>query len=551
MAARDGNKSSTALVVSLILFVLATIILGVTTYLGFDGQKELLQAARNADEEKNKWNKDANWYEFQASTIKSYCGFPLTKKEQENIGQLRKDFSAGTLVTNTRDPNKEETVKLIREKLDGPRGWNEAEKKAQKTYQDDIEQLKKDLAAATKNWQTATDDLKKAKEDLATRTKELDTERTNFTAKFDDLKKKFSDDLATYLADNGKLNKLNEELSKGMETLKAKSDQEITDLNKKIATQDKQKKQLDTRFEKVAAQVAPVNVLDFDKPKGRIESVDRTGRLPFVNLGWADRVKPQLTFGIFGVGPDGRPVAHDVLGPNGRVVLGRDGKPDREGKGTLEIVTVVGEHLSQARVTSLRDETRDPVMRGDLLYNPAWSPTMQQHVAVTGMIDLTGEGRDDLNEFLRNLDRQGVAVDAYLDLKDLNVKGKGINRNTDYLILGAIPEFQGSEVAKEDDPRSKRRAAVVKEMTDMQQKAIENGVTIISLRKFLVMTGYRVPKSFGNPSFSTLNRTIGPSGGAERKEKEKEPAKEEKAPEAKEEKAKPEIDKEKEKDKDK
>ncbi len=153
----------------------------------------------------------------------------------------------------------------------------------------------------------------------------------------------------------------------------------------------------------------------------KIIEMDRRGTNPYINLGSADHVKPQLTFSIHGVGLDGRPI----------------GPP----KGTLEVVNVIGDHLSRTRVTAVKDPNRDPILKGDVLYNPSWNPILKKHVALAGIMDLTGDGRDSLAEFMRNLERQNVIVDAWLDPKDYSIKGKGITVRTDYLIQGESMEF--------------------------------------------------------------------------------------------------------------
>ncbi len=60
----------------------------------------------------------------------------------------------------------------------------------------------------------------------------------------------------------------------------------------------------------------------------------------------------------------------------------------------------------------------------------------------------------------------------------------------------------------------------------MQDEATRNGVTVISLRKFLALTGYHVPRAVGNPDAS-LYGSGAPAGYGQQ------PAAEEKKPEAK------------------
>src|SRR6185437_8870355 len=74
----------------------------------------------------------------------------------------------------------------------------------------------------------------------------------------------------------------------------------------------------------------------------RIVSLDARGQMAYINLGWADNVKPQLTFSVH--------------------AAGRNGRPEPTVKGALEVVSVLDRHLARARVTSVRDSARDPIL---------------------------------------------------------------------------------------------------------------------------------------------------------------------------------------------
>src|SRR5205807_9529217 len=75
---------------------------------------------------------------------------------------------------------------------------------------------------------------------------------------------------------------------------------------------------------------------------------------------------------------------------------------------------------------------------GDLLYNMFWG----SRVAIAGNIQFAGQSSDSPAEqmrimasFVNFLNRQGIGVDAYLDLNDGQVKG-AITTRTRYLIRG-------------------------------------------------------------------------------------------------------------------
>jgi hypothetical protein len=221
----------------------------------------------------------------------------------------------------------------------------------------------------------------------------------------------------------------------------------------------------------------------------------KTGELPYINLGSADRVKPQVTFAVHGAGADGRPL--------------------KEAKGSLEVIHVIGERLSQARITNQVDPAHDPIVTGDLLVNPAWDPNQQRHVAIAGIVDLTGDARKDrpaeadraIKDFMRALENQNMIVDAWLDVLNNSIQGKGISRTTDYLILAPLPEERAGAV-RDDDPKAKGREDVRKLATKMQDEATRAGVSIIRLRDFLTMTGFRQPRSQEDDNLRKVHSSV-------------------------------------------
>src|SRR5439155_26441927 len=100
--------------------------------------------------------------------------------------------------------------------------------------------------------------------------------------------------------------------------------------------------------------------------------------------------------------------------------MGRDGKLSTVPKGTVEVKEVMqnDRHLARVRVTSVTDEKNDPIVVGDHLFNPTWSPGAPKRVAIAGLADLGGEGTYSSADFRRLLARQGVIVDAYINTKD-------------------------------------------------------------------------------------------------------------------------------------
>jgi hypothetical protein len=147
---------------------------------------------------------------------------------------------------------------------------------------------------------------------------------------------------------------------------------------------------------------------------------------------------------------------------------------------------------------------------------------MKQHVAIAGVVDLTGESRRDnpntvmrnLMEFKRILEGQNVVVDAYLDLKENAIQGQ-ITRQTSYLIRGDEPAFDPRILERDGAPAGDRKVTVKSQMDKMEQEATRNGGTVISLKNYLALTGIRPPRAVQaeepNYNFRTPTRTPAPS----------------------------------------
>ena len=98
---------------------------------------------------------------------------------------------------------------------------------------------------------------------------------------------------------------------------------------------------------------------------------------------------------------------------------------------------------------------------------------------------------------MKNLKREGIVIDAHLDLNDLSVKGEGITLKTDYLILGEAPLDKVSASTNVNDPRFQRKKDIAEAIEKMRLEANKLGVAVVPLRRFAVQTGYRLPKGVG------------------------------------------------------
>jgi hypothetical protein len=474
MPAAKAGESKQALVVTLVFFILLSIILSVLWYMGYSEADKLAKEKTTAENAEKSAKSERDLQRNMALLYRGYVGVPPADKME--LKNAYDEYAAKVAGKNDKDGN-DKTLGDLEKAL----GWDKAKGLPNNDMLrkvGDLEKQKKDLQdqVAQKD-----EELKKKETDLKTARAQRDAIDVESKKKMEELKERADKDLKKYEADilaaregfgdSGKIIAQSKEDNENLQKEHAKV----------LAAKNKEIKDLQTRLNKLEEKRPSYVALAAEQPKGKIIRMDKTGSLPFVNLGSADRVRPQVTFSIHGVGADGRPLP--------------------ESKGSLEIINVVSERLSQARVTHQVDQVRDPVAPGDVLMNAAWDPYQQRHVAIAGIVDLTGDARADrpaearrgVEEFMRTLENQNMIVDAWLDFGDNSIKGKGITRATDYLILGIVPEGRPGAV-RDDDPKAHQREDIQKLITKMGDDATKMGVPVIKLRDFLVLTGHRPPR---------------------------------------------------------
>ena len=487
MPPKSQGESKQGLIITLVFFILATIGLGVATYFGFADQEVKDKAVADAKKVEKAVREERDWYKFQSEIYRCYMG------QSQNIvladlGVKKGQFDQGSMkIEGYKD--KDDATKLIKD-FDKRFGWNAKESKPNQTFEDQIAKLKADYEQLAKGNQGLQKNLADANKKRQDAEDQLAEAKTTFKKNLDAMAAKSTNDMGN---DRKKIAEMLEDLKRlgtdrSTDQLKATQEKKVVlDQLKKMATD---KKFLEARVKEREETLAALAVKSSEAPATlrtdwKIIRMDSRGKNPYINLGSADRVKPQLTFSIHGVGLDGRPIP--------------------QSKGTLEVVNVLRDHLSQTHITSVVDANRDPILEGDVLYNPSWNPTIKKHVALAGIMDLSGDGRDSLAEFKRSLERQNIVVDSWLDPKDFSVKGK-ITVQTDYLILGESLEFQASG----RDKNEALRQNLDKGIQDMKREAEKNGVKLMALNKYLEMIGYRLPRSIGDDKPSLYDPTARP-----------------------------------------
>jgi len=283
---------------------------------------------------------------------------------------------------------------------------------------------------------TAEQGMQKATADLA-------AERDAFNKQRADAKKKEDELLAQIAAKD-----------KQLKDQKEKSQKEAADLNQLLVNAQTENGILKRKLANIKKE-GP----DYEAPDGEITWVNQRQRLAWIDVGYADGLTRQTTFSVYD---------HD-----------ENGVSSAKRKARIEVIRVDGPHLSECRI--LEDEIRNPILPGDKIFTPAWSPGQHLHFALNGMLDIDGDSRPDNDEIKRIIQLNGGVVDA--ELSPSGERTGTITSQTRYLIRGRAP----SERELTADAGKKALA----DYSEMNEAAERSGTEIIDVSRFLGQMGWK------------------------------------------------------------
>lgn len=273
-------------------------------------------------------------------------------------------------------------------------------------------------------------------------------------------------------------------------------------------------------------------------PKARIVAYEPGSDIALIDLGSGVKLPLGTTFSIHGKDHDGvanpRPKAEGqvvrILGDQlAQVRITRMARPDsdRQPPLTADMTAEQERHYWDSYFTSEpRDFIRSnkPLYKGDYLYNVIWDPARRTRIALVGEFDLNGDGTDDIQSLINVLRAQGADIDLYLD-KANGYKPKGkLDFGTDLVILGDIPTLNSKGATNQ--PISGRTSEVIREGLAVQREALEKGIRIVQLPRFLSEIGLSVPLALQSKP-ATLPTDVPPAASApveDKKEADPKPA---------------------------
>lgn len=488
---RDGSSPNTILVIFLVLFILSNIGFGVWVYNLFQERDKWDKAAADKDVQIKAVQNTSDFYRLWANELRAGVGDPEFTKKQDAVGAWReKRKDAANLYGAEPEYNEyKETVALLEKNLGGF---------ADTTYRTTLlevpDPIAKKLAVAQPELAKKTAEYKAKDAEYLALQKKFDTERQQL---LNTIKSGNDEALKARVTANSAMTealKNNADLRKEIDDRQEEFRKELTGLEKKVKVAEEKIKQQESVVKSPnKALIDPhALILDvsrgkplWDLPRGKIVRLDDATKRVYINKGSKDGVKPGLTFNVFAASWNQR--------------------GDGPLKATIEVIRADGDHSAVCKINTffdvdgheipVYDATPAKVLRegasalkeGDLLFNMFWG----SHAAVVGVVDFTGYGAtspggqmDNLFDFMRHLERMGIIVDAYLDLRDGKMIGQ-VTPQTNYLIRGSTATSLGASDSEE------RLKLINDGMRAMREQAVDKGMFIISPENFAIVSGYR------------------------------------------------------------
>ncbi|MGL6227249.1 MAG: hypothetical protein ACRC10_11575 [Thermoguttaceae bacterium] len=448
------------IVITMVIFILLTLILGVLTYIGFSNSSKYAQDAENATKAAADSASKLSSMMKDADKLKQIVGYlPAV-----NAGEIEKTHG---------DDAKVYAANIA--------GVNEA-----KGYRNMLLQMDATLKGKTKELADAVAVNLDLQGRLDAVIAQAEAEKREFLAKMQqaekDLQKERSnfDTTVSSIREEG-MKTLNE-----LNTVKASAEAAIVQAKTQTAEIEAVQKKTQTANDVLIGELKGLRSPAFDREDGKVLSVNQQRGVVIVNVGNSSGLQPGLVFSVFE--------------PQNLKL------PTAKSKGSIEIVQVLGSTSAEARI--LESVLDDPIMYGDLIYTPVWKPGHPQRFALCGKFTL-GSARDQVGEHaafehglqtMKNLIvANGGEIDAYME-EDGNIVGD-LTAATSFLILGDGEEVRVSRKSGEQDSGDQGRnnsveikddqAARMKGMVDLRRAAEANGVRVITMQEFLRRMGWK------------------------------------------------------------
>ncbi|MBL8822832.1 MAG: hypothetical protein JNJ77_09615 [Planctomycetia bacterium] len=515
----DQPQSNTVLIVFLVFSILLNLALGVFLYLA---QDKIEQANKTVNDAKN----TQTGMENQRKVATDYA-MPLlraligdTTVTADELARLKQEALTTEFAKLPQEATSWYGGKVWRELVGGGQNNNgligpfsDTTGKPAISLIDKVRQLQTQLNSATEKLKTTEANLAKVNGEFNTYKGQWNDiifaqrlkENQDAMQKDTENKLKLKDEVIA--ESNRKAQDTVNDMTKLTDDLKKNFDAQLVQNKQTFDTE--LKKESDNYREQIA-KFEQDKITSLNVPKARIVEYEPGTDLALIDLGSAVKLPLGLTFSVHGRDPNDT-----------------SGAASPRKKAEVVVIRVLGEQLAQVRITRMarpdtdriplpspdlsQDEERrywdkyftsnprdfirsnKPLYKGDYLFNVVWDPTKRTRVALIGEFDLDGDGTDDIQSLISLLNAQGADVVTYLDKTNGYKPKRKLDFNTDLVVIGDIPliKAQGGDKGLVVN----RSNNLVREGIAVQKDAIEKGIRIVQLPKFLSEMGINPPQA--------------------------------------------------------
>ncbi len=448
--APTASSKPIGLQISLVFFVLTTLILAVTTYMFHrsysDGQASVIEAT-NKMQQIQKLATDAD---NKVTALKGHIGLKLDAVESNDPADATTVGGGVRAKISSAGPNAGTDLVTTIDKILQAHNVTDADRTQISSR---LAAQNAEVLALQARYQAMADVHDAAKKKAEADLRDIARNRDELLAAKDreiaELRKMYNDSQAEIA-----------NITEQREKERKKAADEITRLE---GINDKLRDELDVLKQQ-----------SFEVADGLIRRVENETRLVWVNLGSADYLRPRVTFSVY---------AKDNSG------IGR-GQDDI--KGMIEITRIIDAHMAEGKITD--EDILRPMAPGDQIYSPLWNPGRVEQFSMVGIIDIDNDGRSDREMMHQIIATAGAAIDNEVD-DEGNRTGDGINERTKFLVLGDIPDI--AKLARPED--QERVQKIIDHLKDLRKEARLNGVRIVNLNDFMAYLGVKPRRRLFQP----------------------------------------------------
>ena len=421
-------RENQGLQIALIVFVMLTVVLGASTYWTYRLYDEQAGKAKSATEEARKNASQAIKNAKEAEELKRMIDVPKSDSIETVTGTFNDDMKkyGGAYPEDSRFYRK--LVEKMSDTID--------EKTAElATWKAKVPQLEAELKRRSENQELQVkqfkDSASKAGKDLADEQSKFKSERERLT----------QEEAA---------------LQSNLQNTRKNAAESLARAENKVTEKDRLVRELRQHLEDATGKLDRYRGGTMGEANGVVRWVNQRNGTVWINLGASDALSRQVTFSVYPA----------------------DNTDISKSKGGIEVTHILGDHLAEARI--LDDDLSNPIVPGDKIFTPLWSPGERRHFALAGLIDVDDDGRSDLETIMNLIKLNGGVVDCYIadSGKEKNTIKGVIDVNTNCLIVGAAPDERG-------DPA--QRDAFTKILREADQARIQK----MQLGDFLQRIGWK------------------------------------------------------------